>query len=797
LGILHFMKAFHRYTLLAVATLCLLCVAAVGTVAWILYGTLPSYSGTAHIHGLGDKTTVYRDDHGVPHIFAKTMNDAARALGYVHASERLFQMEMQRRAGQGRLSEIVGAPMIDVDKFIRTLGLYQLAESSFASMSPDAQDYFKAYAEGVNSWLEQHPRSLPPEFALLGFNPEPWKPADSVVWGKLMALQLSKNYKLEVFRATLAKKLSTAQMHDLFPPYGNAPMTVGNPQAVDNASFNLDFRPIDKLGSVTGLDHAASNEWVISGKRTESGKPILANDPHLTLGAPILWYLARIVTPDLTVSGASVPGLPVILLGQNQSIAWGMTTTGSDVQDLFIESIDPVNPTHYLTPNGSEPFGQRHEVIHVKGMRDIALNVRTTRHGPVLSDIDQSLLDLTGGPGKVMALAFTGLGANDTSAEAMMRINRVTGWQDFLAAMKLYQAPPQNVVFADAKGGIGFINPGLLPVRKKGNGTVPVDGASGAYDWGSMVPFDQMPKMFNPPSGVIFNANNALVSANNKPYLGVDWEEPFRAERLQEIFEDDQLQTLDSSAAIQADHVSLAARQLLPFLTKQKTSDTRLNTVLDMLRTWDGAMDKNRPEPLIFDAWLHHMHERLFAKRLGDQMKSKGPFAAASIAFILNHDGAAWCDDKNCNAIIMAALDDALNMITDRHGSDMTRWAWGTEHRALLTNKVFTHVPKIKDVADLDLPSSGDFYTLDRGGSFEFDADHPFARVHGGGYRAIYDLNDTSRSRFMITTGESGHPLSPHYSDLAPLWVDVKAITLTGTAQELSEKGFPHLNLRP
>ncbi len=791
------MKAFHRYTLLAVATLCLLCVAAVGTVAWILYGTLPSYSGTAHIHGLGDKTTVYRDDHGVPHIFAKTMNDAARALGYVHASERLFQMEMQRRAGQGRLSEIVGAPMIDVDKFIRTLGLYQLAESSFASMSPDAQDYFKAYAEGVNSWLEQHPRSLPPEFALLGFNPEPWKPADSVVWGKLMALQLSKNYKLEVFRATLAKKLSTAQMHDLFPPYGNAPMTVGNPQAVDNASFNLDFRPIDKLGSVTGLDHAASNEWVISGKRTESGKPILANDPHLTLGAPILWYLARIVTPDLTVSGASVPGLPVILLGQNQSIAWGMTTTGSDVQDLFIESIDPVNPTHYLTPNGSEPFGQRHEVIHVKGMRDIALNVRTTRHGPVLSDIDQSLLDLTGGPGKVMALAFTGLGANDTSAEAMMRINRVTGWQDFLAAMKLYQAPPQNVVFADAKGGIGFINPGLLPVRKKGNGTVPVDGASGAYDWGSMVPFDQMPKMFNPPSGVIFNANNALVSANNKPYLGVDWEEPFRAERLQEIFEDDQLQTLDSSAAIQADHVSLAARQLLPFLTKQKTSDTRLNTVLDMLRTWDGAMDKNRPEPLIFDAWLHHMHERLFAKRLGDQMKSKGPFAAASIAFILNHDGAAWCDDKNCNAIIMAALDDALNMITDRHGSDMTRWAWGTEHRALLTNKVFTHVPKIKDVADLDLPSSGDFYTLDRGGSFEFDADHPFARVHGGGYRAIYDLNDTSRSRFMITTGESGHPLSPHYSDLAPLWVDVKAITLTGTAQELSEKGFPHLNLRP
>ena len=383
---------------------------------------------------------VYRDRWGVPHIFAANKNDAARALGYIHASERLFQMEMQRRAGQGRLSEMAGPGMLGADKYIRTLGLYRLSQSSFAALSPDAQSHLQAYADGVNAWLATHERRLPPELLLMGAVPERWAPANSVVWGKLMALRLSFNYRLEMLRARLAKHMTRERMEALFPdmpspitiqPERNPPLMSGD--GAKKASLRSDNRlasrnigddavytasraswPEDLLDLLLGLGDAASNEWVVSGQRTATGKPILANDPHLGLEAPILWYLARIVTPDMTLKGATVPGLPAVLLGQNDNIAWGLTTTHSDVQDLFVETVDPKNPGRYLTPEGSAAFEARQEVIHVKGKPDVTMTVRATRHGPVMSDIDGEMMRLAG-PGKVMALAFTGLGAADTT----------------------------------------------------------------------------------------------------------------------------------------------------------------------------------------------------------------------------------------------------------------------------------------------------------------------------------------------------------------------------------------------
>jgi penicillin amidase len=793
------MKRYHRFFRPALFTISALLLVGVASVVWILFGSLPDYVGQASVSGLKDPVRIYRDPHGVPHIFASSMNDAARALGYVHASERLFQMEMQRRAGQGRLSEVVGPSMLGVDKFIRTLQLYPLAQSSVSSLSPEAQEYFTAYADGVNAWLDQHHHELPPEFALLGFRPEPWQPADSLVWGKLMALQLSHNYKLEMLRATIAKKLTPLQIHGLFPPYGDAPVTIPGTGSVKKQTLlapDPHLTPADALAQITGLDHAASNEWVIAGSRTDTGKPILANDPHLSLTIPVLWYLVRIVTPDLTVKGATVPGLPVVLLGQNNSVAWGMTTTGSDVQDLFIETIDPKDPTHYLTPKGSMPFDTHTEVIHVKGQDDVTLNIRTTRHGPILSDIETDMAAVAG-PGKVMALAFTGLRGDDRSAETLMRINRVASWQDFLNAFKMYQAPPQNVVFASVKGDIGFINPGLLPIRKKGDGLMPADGASGIYDWVGTVPFEQLPQTSNPAAGVIFNANNALVGTDFKAYLGIDWEEPFRAERLQDFFNQHDKQTFEMSQQLQADHVSLAARQLLQPLLRQKPTNHEAQAALDMLRGWDGVMNRDRPEPLIFEAWLYQMHQLLFASAVGEQLEEKGPYAATSIAYILTHDGSGWCEKKDCDNIILQALDDALTMIKARDGADMKAWRWGQEHQVFLKNKVFTHVPYFHTLSDINLPSSGDFYTLDRGGSFEYDAEHPFARTHGGGYRGVYDLADPSRSRFMIATGESGHILSKHYIDLAPLWNDVESITLTGTAEDFAKQGAELLTLTP
>src|SRR5271170_4024765 len=365
---------------------------------YLFYRAMPAYSGAERLPGLTADVRVWRDHFGVPHIFASSMDDAARALGYAHASERMFQMDVLRRVGQGRMAEIRGADLLGVDKFIRTVGFYREAETSFSALSPWAQKRLTAYADGVNAFLDSHKNALPPEFLLAGDHPEPWKPVDSLVIGKIEAYQLSQNFKLKLLRARLTAKLGGEQANWLFPgarPGG--PITtlpaISDTHASDG---NID----DELGTLTGIGKGASNEWVVAGSRTLTGKPILANDPHLDLGAPILWYLARVVTPEGSVKGATLPGAPVFVLGQNTSIAWGLTTADSNVQDLFIETVDPDDPSKYLSPDGPRPFETREETIRVKGGADVRLTVRTTRHGPVLSDISEDAASVAG-PGKV------------------------------------------------------------------------------------------------------------------------------------------------------------------------------------------------------------------------------------------------------------------------------------------------------------------------------------------------------------------------------------------------------------
>ena len=773
-------------------------IAGLGGAEWLILRAHPKYAGQVSMPGLSTAVRVYRDEHGVPHIFAANINDAARALGFIHADERLFQMEMQRRAGAGQLSEIFGGDTLDVDEYTRTMGFYRLAEKSYAALSPEAKQLFDAYAEGVNQWLATHQNKLPPEFVILGIKPEGWKPADSLVWAKLMALQLSNNYKYEILRARLAGKLSPDQLNLLFPLAPDTPITT-QPGLTKSGALAPDA--FDKLGEITSLSHGASNEWVIGGAHTSTGKPILANDPHLGLEAPVLWYLARIETPEATLEGATVPGLPIFLLGQNHHIAWGFTTTGSDVQDLFSETVNPQDTSQYLIPGGSQPFEIHHEAIGVKNAPDVNLKIRSTRHGPVLSDIDTDLAALAGS-GKVMALAFTALGDNDTTPEALVRINRATNWQEFQAALQLYQAPPQNIVYADTGGNIGFVAAGLVPVRKSGKGLVPADGASGNFDWTGMIPFASWPQAYNPPAGFVFNANNAVIAANSPDYYGVDWEEPYRAQRLQQIFDTTAKHTLDTSAQMQADTVSLAAHQLLPYLLRQQFFDAREANAIDMLRKWDGVMDKDRHEPLLFEAWLFELHKLLLQDKAGDPLKVLGPFNAQAIAAIFASHSDLWCGtpkdrDAACDGVIKQAFTSAQLLLTERDGSDMTKWRWGDEHVTMMRHKFYSHLPVLDRLTELDAPSSGDFYTLDRGGSSVTDPEHPFARTHGGGFRGIYDLSDPAKSRFMIATGESGHVFSKHYGDLVELWNNVESFTLTGTEDELKARGAKLLVMTP
>ena len=602
-------------------------------VAYLFWRAMPAYSGSEKLPGLSADVRVWRDGYGVPHIFAASSDDAARAIGYLHASERLFQMEALRRAGQGRTAEVFGADLVHVDKFMRTLGVYRAAQSSFAALSPRAQKRLEAYADGVNAFLASHANALPPEFLLVADRPEPWTPADSLVMGKIQSYQLSRNYEIEALRARLREKFGIETASWLLPstkpgdPVTTEP-TIGSTHAEEDSVKQ-------RIGVLTGLNHGTSNEWVVSGARTVTGKPILANDPHLDLSAPIIWYLVRVVTPDGSIKGATLPGTPLVVLGQNDSIAWGFTTANTDVQDLFVETVDPSDPSKYLTPDGSKPFDTREETIRVKDAPDIKLVVRSTRHGPVMSDASANLAGLAA-PGTVVALAFTGLGDRDTTAEAVMQLDDAKNWQQFLDAMRLYQTPTQNIVYADTSGDIGFMSPGLVPLRKSGDGLAPVDGASGAFDWVGLVPFEKWPQLHNPSAGFVFNANNANVRDDHQPTFGQDWAEPYRARRIQQLLDTVDRQSLDASAAMQADHLSLAAKDLQPFIATIAPSDERARQAQAMLVSWDGVMNQDRVEPLIFSAFLRSLHRILLDDRAGMKVNADGPLAASTLVSLMS-----------------------------------------------------------------------------------------------------------------------------------------------------------------
>ena len=485
--------------------------------AWLFWRAMPSYLGAEELPGLSAEVRVWRDAYAVPHIFAANLDDAARALGYLHASERLFQMEVSLRVGQGRAAETFGPDFVKLDKYLRALGVYRHAEASVAAQSAAAQKRLQAYADGVNAFLEAHNDALPPEFLLAGFRPEPWKPADSIASFKLLGLVVSHNQA--ALRAHIAQELGPDKVSWFFPGTKPSDPITTLPRLGDPHASADDFN--DKIGALTGLGRGGSNAWVISGSRTVTGKPILANDPHLGLGAPIFWYLAQIVTPDGWVKGATVPGAPIIFLGENDHAAWGFTAALSDVQDLYIETVDPSDPAKYLASDGPKPFETREETILVKDGADVKLTVRTTRHGPVLSDISDDLASIAV-PGKAIAMAFNGVASRDTSMEAFVRLDTMKSWDDFLAASRLVIGPT-NIFYADTSGDIGFVSAGLVPLRKSGDGLAPVDGASGAYDWIGTIAFDQLPQLHNPSVGFAFNANNAVVPDGYQPTFGQDW----------------------------------------------------------------------------------------------------------------------------------------------------------------------------------------------------------------------------------------------------------------------------------
>jgi penicillin amidase len=763
---------------------------------WWLRQSLPLVDGEIRLAGLEAPVVVVRDEWAVPHIEADSWLDATFAQGFVHAQDRLWQMEFQRRVGAGRLAEIVGAPALSADRFLRALGLYRLAEASLAHLEPATVAWLEAYADGVNAFLETRTGPLPPEFQILRHHDiEPWRPADSLVWLRMMALDLGSNWRDELLRARLAKRLSADQIADLWPDY---------PAAVPTTLVEL-ARRLEVAALIEALPPAAaalagSNAWVMAGTRTRSGAALLANDPHLGLQAPGIWYLNHLRSPELEAIGASLPGVPGITLGHNDKIAWGLTTTGADTQDLFVERLDSDDPGRYLTPDGTAPFQIREEIIHVAGAEPVTLRVRETRHGPVLSDLVPISREVLG-PDQVLALAWPALAEDDVTIQALLGITRAEDWPRFVEALRDVGAPIQNVVYADVEGTIGFLTPGRIPIRRAGDGRWPVPGWSGSHDWIGWVPFDELPRARDPADGRFFNANNRIVPESYPHLITADWQATYRAQRLEALLSGDD-HDLATFATIQSDELSLLAEQFLPHLLAVEATDPATIDALGRLRGWDRTMRVDAAEPLIFAAWYRELSRLVYADELGEIFRAYWNIRPRFMALVLT-ERQIWCDDvdtpeiEDCAALAARALTLALADLRARFGDDPDGWSWGGAHPALMDHAVFSDVPVLGRLFDVLVAQGGDSATVDVGHYLVSDDAHPFRSRHAATYRGLYDLGDLGRSRFIAATGQSGHPLSSHYRDLTDLWAGGETIAMTRDPATYGATAIGRLMLEP
>ncbi len=768
--------------------------------------SLPQTEGAVALPGLGAGVEVLRDEFGVPHIFAASSADAHFALGFVHAQDRLWQMEARRRLGAGRLAELLGPAALNVDRLFRTLGLYRAAERGFAVLDAETRGAITAYAAGVNAFLETRSGVLPPEFLILGApEPEPWRPADSLVVLKLMAWQLSRNWRDEILRARLAGRLDDARIGELWPPYPGA-----GPVALPD--FDLSgLAPLGDSPRLAALWEATppaapagvgSNNWVVDGSRSETGKPLLANDVHLALSAPSPFYLAHLSTPGLNVVGATLAGFPAVVLGRNDRIAWGFTNTGPDTQDLFVESVDAGDPGRYRAPDGLRPFEVRDEIIKQAGGDPIVLRVRESRHGPILSD-------LLGDPGsvlderQVLAFAWTALRGDDLTPQAAVKLERARDWAGFTAAARYFHGPQQNIVYADVDGNIGLYAPARIPIRRSGDGRAPVPGWSGDYDWTGFVPFAALPQSRNPASGRIVTANNKIVPDDYPYLLTRDWAPPYRARRIAELIDRRPLHSTASFRDIQADQVSLMAREALPHLLAAEPATGLARTARDMLAGWDGDMARDGPEALIFSAWYRALTRLVYADELGPLFDAAWGLRPLFMASVLGGEAAHWCDDvttpraETCAGVAGAALDAAAAWLAGRHGDDPADWRWGEAHYANHAHGTFRARPPLGALFGVRIANGGDHFTINAAGYAFRDPDRPFVQTHGPAFRAIYDLADLERSLFVYGPGQSGNPLSPHYRDLAGRWRDHRPFAIPTGRDALEAAGAARLLLVP
>ena len=752
----------------------------------LIASTFPKKSGRVRVAGLTALVTIETDARGVPTIRASSASDALFGLGYVHARDRLWQIEYQRRIGSGRLAEILGSKLVETDRFLRTIGFRRAALSAWEGLPAETRASVDAYVRGLNAFLATS-SSLPVEFRILRFRPEPFDPVDGILWGKLMAWDLAGNARNEIRRSRFVAAVGPQRAAELLPPVPAVPTILedeewqkafplpaargeGQGEGAESATAlpsSLLFR-LDRSFALAGArspDAAlGSNSWVLAGSRTLSGKPILANDPHLALRTPSVWYVARLVAPGYSVAGATLPGLPGVVIGRNARIAWALTSVEPDVQDLFVEEVDPADPSRYRWRGEWRKFESRGEAIRVRGGDDVGVEVRSSVHGPIVSDV----LDGAGSLGRALALRWVGLDPRDRTAEALLGVNRAAGWPDFLDALRLFHAPPQNFLYADVDGHIGYAAAGGVPIRPRADGLLPVSG-EGADDWTGYVPFDMLPRAFDPARGFLVTANNRVVSNEYPHAFTGDWPEPYRARRITERILAKGKLGFDDVRSTQLDRVSLQATELLPFLLDTVPADETSRLALATLARWNREFAPESPAAAIYAAWYAAL-----SRMPQDELKDT-PLGGLRSRFLINafRADSDWCDDvatparETCAAFRSYALAEAVSLLRSRLGNDPSRWRWDDLHRARFPHGIFDGVPGLRRLFSLERGQGGDGSTVNVGA---YRLDGSFRMTDGPSYRQIVDFSEPDGLRFVHTTGQSGNVFDPRYRDLLPLW---------------------------
>jgi len=735
--------------------------------------------------------TVLEDEWGVPHVFARSESDLAFALGFLHAEERLWQMETSRRVGRGTLSEILGRRTLKTDRFLRTVGFARAAEQALEALPEAERLLLEAYADGVNRWIETA-EELPWEYRFLRFAPEPWTPVDSLVHTKVMAWWLTGTARREATWDLLVQELGEEQAGWLAPVYptdgprilppdqmrelrghGPLPPPLGHPpdppEPVEGEGLRLPpDDPLDPMlaGARPGV---GSNSWVVHGSRTDTGAPLLSNDPHLAVQVPSTWFLVELDAPGMHVVGATLPGLPGVVIGHNERIAWGLTNSGVDVLDLYREEVHPDDGDRVRRPDGWEQLTVITERIAVRGRpAPVELEVRIGANGPIVSDLFGDP-----GPDQELALRWTGLEPDDTTIVAMLGVMRARGWEEFLDALSHYVVPSQNFVYADREGHIGWKVPGRIPVRRGWDGRGIGDGADPEHAWIGWVPFEEQPQALDPLRGWISTANNHPVPDDYPHHLGLRFSPPQRAERIIDLIEQGEGRDVAGHRRMQLDVQSRLALQLLPTLLAVQPEGDLETAALALLRGWDGGMQADSAAAALFGAWQVEAGDLLVDAPLDKRVFTLHPelllgaFVGDASALCEHPGGRGRPATADCAELSALALTRATRLLRRRQGPDPSAWSWGELHPVRWHHPLAV-TPQLRDKLDTVVPSPGSNATVNVAA---FSARDPFDNVHYPSYRQVVDLADWSRSVWGHAPGQSGVPWRAHYRDLAEPYV--------------------------